>query len=118
MCHNSEMPAKRGRKAGLQTGRAYEFEIIKMDEFDKRIGLRCLGYDPLQEDEPEPAQPQAAAPDLPPVAPVAEAPAPVEETAAPVEEVAAPVEEPAAPEPTEMASACVKGDKIDPRKMI
>ena len=74
LCHNSEMPARRGRgKGGLQVGHAYEFEIIKMDEFEKRIGLRCLGYDPLPEAEPEHVAPASAPPDLPPVAPVGEA---------------------------------------------
>ena len=63
LCHNSEMPARRGRKGGLQPGLEYEFEIIKMDEFDKRIGLRCLSYDPLgREDEAEASASGAQAP--------------------------------------------------------
>ena len=59
LCHNSEMPSQgRGRRGGLQPGSLYEFEIVKMDELDRRIGLRCHSAEPLPEEETaEAAQP-------------------------------------------------------------
>jgi len=108
LCHNSEMPARRGRgKGGLQVGKAYEFEIIKMDEFEKRVGLRCLSYDPLPEEQPEPAAPPPAAPDLPPVAPVAG------ETSEPVEPAAAPEAELTPESVVEAAAEPVAGAAIE-----
>ncbi len=51
LCHNSEMPPRSQRKGKqrLERGRRYEFHIIRMDEYDRRIGLRCKSYDPLVE---------------------------------------------------------------------
>lgn len=58
LCHNSEMPRREaGRKGGLQTGKSYRFEIIKLDEFEKRIGLRCEEATPV---EPQPSAEEAA----------------------------------------------------------
>jgi small subunit ribosomal protein S1 len=52
LCHNSEMPARgRGRRGGLQSGRSYEFEIVRMDELDRRIGLRCHSDEPVEAEE-------------------------------------------------------------------
>ena len=53
LCHNSEMPSRgRGRRGGLNPGRSYEFEIVRMDELDRRIGLRCHSDEPVETDEP------------------------------------------------------------------
>ena len=42
LCHNSETPNKSHKKRTnpLRMGREYAFEIIRLDEFEKRIGLR------------------------------------------------------------------------------
>jgi small subunit ribosomal protein S1 len=53
LCHNSEMPSHgRGRRSGLHPGRSYEFEIVRMDELDRRIGLRCHSDEPVGAEEP------------------------------------------------------------------
>jgi small subunit ribosomal protein S1 len=53
LCHNSEMPSRgRGRRGGLHPGRSYEFEIVRMDELDRRIGLRCHSDEPVETEEP------------------------------------------------------------------
>ena len=52
LCHSSEMPARgRGRRGGLQPGRSYEFEIVRMDELDRRIGLRCHSDEPVEAED-------------------------------------------------------------------
>ena len=50
LCHQSEMKRnpKKKRKGDLEVGREYSFRIIKMDEFEKRIGLSRRGV----EDQP------------------------------------------------------------------
>ncbi len=54
LCHNSQIPHHgKSRKAPLSAGRTYEFEIIKVDESDKRIGLRSLSLEPLEEGRSE-----------------------------------------------------------------
>ena len=42
LCHNSEIPTNAHKKRAnpLRTGQEYEFKIIRLDEFEKRIGLR------------------------------------------------------------------------------
>jgi len=48
LCHRSEMPPKEaGRKQSVRVGESYYFEIIKVDELDRRVGLRCSSYDPV-----------------------------------------------------------------------
>lgn len=88
LCHSSEMPPRRGKKgrARLETGRRYEFEIIRLDEFDKKIGLHCLSARPIPEAEAE------------------SAPRPVEQKPAPAPaESAEPEPAPIAAEPAEFA---------------
>ncbi|MEZ5392071.1 MAG: 30S ribosomal protein S1 [Bryobacterales bacterium] len=56
LCHNSEMPSRgRGRRGGLAPGKNYEFEIVRMDELDRRIGLRCHNDEPVEIVEAMPA---------------------------------------------------------------
>ena len=84
LCHNSEMPSRgRGRRGGLAPGSRYEFEIVKMDELDRRIGLSCHKPEPVPE---EPAQEEPAQEEAPKAAPK-EAP---EEAAADTAEAAQP----------------------------
>lgn len=46
LCHNSEMSADaRQRKPALRAGQDYEFRIIKLDEFDKKISLSRRAYE-------------------------------------------------------------------------
>jgi small subunit ribosomal protein S1 len=47
LCHNSEMSAGYGkqRKPALRAGEEYEFRIIKLDEFDKKISLSRRAYE-------------------------------------------------------------------------
>lgn len=80
LCHRSEMPPKEaGKKQSVRTGQSYYFEIIKIDELDRRVGLRCSSYEPVVE---EAVAPQAAAAP-PPEIPVQEAAAePVAEAVA------------------------------------
>ena len=42
LCHHSEIPTNSHRKGTnpLRMGQEYEFKIIRLDEFEKRIGLR------------------------------------------------------------------------------
>ena len=42
LCHNSEIPTNAHKKRAnpLRMGQEYEFKIIRLDEFEKRIGLR------------------------------------------------------------------------------
>jgi len=48
LCHRSEMPPKEpGRKQNVRVGESYHFEIIKVDELDRRVGLRCSSYEPV-----------------------------------------------------------------------
>ncbi len=48
LCHSSQIPGRGpGRRAELEKGRRYQFEIIKVDELDRRIGLRCVSPEPL-----------------------------------------------------------------------
>jgi small subunit ribosomal protein S1 len=48
LCHSSQIPGRGpGRRADLEKGRRYHFEIIKVDELDRRIGLRCVSPEPL-----------------------------------------------------------------------
>ncbi len=50
LCHSSQMPGHgHGRQGTLQKGRNYQFEIIKVDELDRRIGLRCVSLDPTDQ---------------------------------------------------------------------
>lgn len=47
LCHSSQIPGRSpGRRAELEKGRRYRFEIIKVDELDRRIGLRCISPEP------------------------------------------------------------------------
>ena len=40
LCHNLEIPkASGGKKKGLEVGESYSFRVIKLDEFERRIGL-------------------------------------------------------------------------------
>lgn len=49
LCHNSQMPGRGpGRRGTLEKERRYEFEIIKVDELDRRVGLRCVNPEPLE----------------------------------------------------------------------
>jgi len=100
LCHNSEIPRRQGGKArtGLQTGREYQFEILRLDELQKKIALRCLGDAP-QPEPPAPKRPKAApatgetdrpAPEAAPTADAA--PAADAETAPPSESAATAVE--------------------------
>jgi small subunit ribosomal protein S1 len=47
LCHNSEMAASlsKQRKPPLRAGEEYEFRIIKLDEFDKKISLSRRAYE-------------------------------------------------------------------------
>jgi small subunit ribosomal protein S1 len=47
LCHNTEMSAdpSRQRKPALRAGQEYEFRIIKLDEFDKKISLSRRAYE-------------------------------------------------------------------------
>lgn len=47
LCHNSEMSANNSkqRKPPLRAGQEYEFRIIKLDEFDKKISLSRRAYE-------------------------------------------------------------------------
>ncbi|MEX2301352.1 MAG: S1 RNA-binding domain-containing protein, partial [Bryobacterales bacterium] len=47
LCHNSEMSANssKQRKPALRAGEEYEFRIIKLDEFDKKISLSRRAYE-------------------------------------------------------------------------
>jgi small subunit ribosomal protein S1 len=47
LCHNSEMSAHTSnqRKPPLHAGQEYEFRIIKLDEFDKKISLSRRAYE-------------------------------------------------------------------------
>ena len=47
LCHNSEMSAhfSKQRKPALRAGQEYEFRIIKLDEFDKKISLSRRAYE-------------------------------------------------------------------------
>jgi small subunit ribosomal protein S1 len=47
LCHNSEMAANlsKQRKPALRAGQEYEFRIIKLDEFDKKISLSRRAYE-------------------------------------------------------------------------
>lgn len=46
LCHSSQIPGHgQSRQGSLQRGRQYAFEIIKVDELDRRIGLRCLSLE-------------------------------------------------------------------------
>lgn len=48
LCHSSQFPGYGpGRRGNLDRGRQYEFEIIKVDQLDRRIGLRCVNLEPL-----------------------------------------------------------------------
>ena len=48
LCHSSQIPGRGpGRRADLEKGRRYQFEIIKVDELDRRIGLRCVSPEPI-----------------------------------------------------------------------
>lgn len=48
LCHSSQIPGRApGRRAELDKGRRYQFEIIKVDELDRRIGLRCVSPEPI-----------------------------------------------------------------------
>jgi len=49
LCHSSQIPGRgQGRRADLERGRRYQFEITKVDELDRRIGLRCLSPEPIE----------------------------------------------------------------------
>lgn len=49
LCHSSQIPGRGpGRRADLERGRRYQFEIIKVDELDRRIGLRCVSPEPIE----------------------------------------------------------------------
>jgi ribosomal protein S1 len=49
LCHSSQIPGRGpGRRAELERGRRYQFEIIKVDELDRRIGLRCVSPEPIE----------------------------------------------------------------------
>jgi len=49
LCHSSQIPGRGpGRRAELDRGRRYQFEIIKVDELDRRIGLRCVSPEPIE----------------------------------------------------------------------
>ena len=47
LCHNSEMSANasKQRKPALRVGQDYEFRIIKLDEFDKKVSLSRRAYE-------------------------------------------------------------------------
>jgi small subunit ribosomal protein S1 len=47
LCHNSEMSSSfsKQRKPALLAGQEYEFRIIKLDEFDKKISLSRRAYE-------------------------------------------------------------------------
>ncbi len=47
LCHNSEMSASlsKQRKPPLRAGQEYEFRIIKLDEFDRKISLSRRAYE-------------------------------------------------------------------------
>lgn len=65
LCHNSQIP--RGGKKGsatLQVGRRYQFEILRVNEIDRKIGLRCEDSEPLAEpkvNKPKAKKPKVAA---------------------------------------------------------
>ena len=48
LCHNSQIPrkARKGEQA-LQVGKRYPFEILRVNELDRKIGLRCESAAPL-----------------------------------------------------------------------
>ena len=49
LCHSSQIPGRgQGRRADLERGRRYQFEITKVDELDRRIGLRCVSTEPIE----------------------------------------------------------------------
>ena len=49
LCHSSQIPGRGpGRRADLEKGRRYQFEILKVDELDRRIGLRCVSPEPIE----------------------------------------------------------------------
>ena len=115
LCHNSEMPPRSQRKGKqrLDRGRRYEFEIIRLDEYDHRIGLRCKSYDPMVDPvetlaEAPPALPPEESSDPAPLEQAAElAPEPASEPAP--ELVAEPAPEQTVaettPEPAEASAA-------------
>jgi len=46
LCHNSEMKSNPAKGRGsLEVGREYDFKIVKLDQFDRRIGLSRKGLD-------------------------------------------------------------------------
>jgi len=96
LCHNSQIP--RGGKKGsatLQVGRRYQFEILRVNEIDRKIGLRCEDSEPLAEPKvakPKRAKTKVKAPKAEAVAPQAstsESEQPVVQETAPSESVEA-----------------------------
>ncbi len=57
LCHNSQIPRK-ARKGGqaLQVGKRYPFEILRVNELDRKIGLRCESAVPLAVESNGPAE--------------------------------------------------------------
>ncbi len=64
LCHRTRCP--RG-KPGLQQGRRYRFEILDVNERARRIGLRCMRADPLDDEHASAREPECGeAPSEPP----------------------------------------------------
>ncbi len=61
LCHNSQIP-RSGKKGvpGLQVGKRYKFEILRVNEIDRKIGLRCESSKALVEPKVESAKPPPA----------------------------------------------------------
>jgi small subunit ribosomal protein S1 len=50
LCHSSQVPGQgQSRQGAPVRGCRYQFEIIKVDELDRRIGLRCLSLEPIDQ---------------------------------------------------------------------
>ena len=48
LCHNSQIPRKaRKSRQALQVGKRYSFDILRVNELDRKIGLRCESTVPL-----------------------------------------------------------------------
>ncbi len=60
LCHNSQIPrnARKGRQA-LQVGKRYPFEILRVNELDRKIGLHCENAVPLTVESNGSAQSEA-----------------------------------------------------------
>ncbi len=106
LCHNSQIPrsGKKGAPA-LQVGKRYKFEILRVNEIDRKIGLRCESSKALVEPKVESAKPPPA---LAPEDPKPEDPKP-KDTKPEAEQP--PVEEPAS---VATAEAAVEAPQSEP----